>query len=176
MNTTHQAPEPKIRGGSSDNVESDVCTLNWVHHNTFRTYGNECVDVKEGSTNNLIENNVCEQQKDPNSGCFGLRGSENTVRFNEIAECDGAGVRMGGDDGFGGGNNIYGNVIQNAGNGAFNVMSPDQGAICENQISGTTSVRKEILQHVFYLALCGADFLCTQARSDAAVCFLQNSS
>lgn len=122
-------------------MDYDVCSYNWIHHNTFRTYGNECVEVKEGGIMNLIENNVCEQQKDDNSGCFGLRGSENTIRYNEIAECDGAGVRFGGDRHFGVGNNIYGNVMKNMGNGAFNAMKPDQGAICENSISGATSVR-----------------------------------
>lgn len=94
---------------------------------------------------NLIENNVCEQQRDPNSGCFGLRGSENTVRYNEIAECYGAGVRIGGDKHYGEGNHMYGNVIKNAGNGAFNVMKPDQGVVCENSISGSTSVSVPIL-------------------------------
>lgn len=130
----------KIRSGSADNVEADICRDNHIHHNTFRTYGNECVDVKEGSTNNLIEHNVCEQQQDANSGCFGLRGSENTVRWNEIAECLGAGVRVGGDDGFGEGNNIYGNTIKNAEAGGFNVMSPKQGVVCENELSGVDLV------------------------------------
>lgn len=122
-------------------MDADVCRDNWIHHNTFRTYGNECVDVKEGSTNNLIEHNVCEQQKDPNSGGFGLRGSENTVRYNEISECVGAGIRVGGDKDFGGGNNLYGNKIKNTDYGSFNVMSPDQGMVCENEASGSTLVR-----------------------------------
>eukprot|EP00752_Nemacystus_decipiens_P002937 g2732.t1 len=135
-----KAPEPKIRSGSADNVDADNCAYNWIHHNTFRTYGNECVEMKEGSENNLVEHNVCEQQKDPNSGCFGSRGSKNTFRWNEIAECYGAGVRVGGDKGHGEGNNIYGNVIKNTGNGAFSVMSPNQGTVCENQISGVDAI------------------------------------
>ena len=117
-----------------------MCRSNWIHHNTFRTYGNECVDVKEGSTDNLIEHNICEQQKDSNSGGFGLRGSENTLRYNEIAECVGSGVRMGGDKGYGGGNNVYGNKIRNTGKGGFYVMQTDQGVVCENEVSGTTLV------------------------------------
>lgn len=138
-NTT-QAPEVKIRTGSADNVDADECNYNWIHHNTFRTYGNECVDVKEGSAFNLIEHNVCEQQMDANSGCIGFRGSDNTARFNEIAECTGAGIRVGGDDGYGEGNNMYGNSIQNCGNGAFSVMSPNQGTVCENDISGVDAI------------------------------------
>lgn len=109
-----QAPEPKLRSGSADNVDEDNCAYNWIHHNTMRSYGNECVDVKEGSADNLIEYNQCEDQQDPNSGCFGLRGSDNTVRWNKIADCEGAGVRMGGDNGFGRYNNVYGNTISNA--------------------------------------------------------------
>lgn len=85
---------------------------------------------------NLVEHNVCEQQFDANSGCFGSRGSENTIRWNEIAECKGAGVRVGGSKGFGGGNHIYGNTIKNADRGAFNVMSASQGTVCENKITG----------------------------------------
>ncbi|CAM9572458.1 unnamed protein product [Ectocarpus fasciculatus] len=135
-----KAPEVKIRTGSADNVDADICAYNWIHHNTFRTYGNECVDVKEGSTFNLVEHNVCEQQQDANSGCIGFRGSENTARFNEIAECTGAGVRVGGDNGYGEGNNMYGNSIQNCGNGAFSVMSPNQGTVCENEISGVDAI------------------------------------
>lgn len=96
--------------------------------------------MKEGSANNLIEHNVCEQQKDKNSGCFGSRGSDNTFRWNEIAECVGAGVRVGGDKGHGEGNHIYGNSIKNAGNGAFSVMSPNQGTVCENKISGVDAI------------------------------------
>lgn len=106
----------------------------------MRSYGNECVDVKEGSAKNLIEHNVCEQQKDPNSGGFGLRGSDNTVRWNEIAECEGAGVRVGGENGFGQANNIYGNIIKNTKAGAFSVMSPNQGTVCENKISGVDRI------------------------------------
>ena len=96
--------------------------------------------MKEGSANNLIEHNICEQQQDPNSGCFGLRGSDNTVRWNDIAECKGAGVRVGGDRSFGTNNNIYGNNIKNADAGAFSVHSPDQGTVCENNISGVDKI------------------------------------
>ena len=131
-----QAPEPKLRSGDADNVDADVCRYNWVHHNTFRTRGNECVDVKEGSTDNLIEHNICQQQRDENSGCFGSRGSGNTFRFNDISDCHGAGVRVGGGDGYGGGNNIYGNTIKNCVGGAFRVMADKQGTVCSNKVSG----------------------------------------
>lgn len=134
-----QAPEIKLRDGGADNVDADVCTFNWIHHNTLRTYGNECVDIKEGSEYNLIEHNVCEHQMDSNSGCMGSRGSHNTFRYNEIAECLGACVRVGGDKGYGEGNNIYKNVMKNCENAAFTVMSPNQGVVCDNEISGVST-------------------------------------
>lgn len=121
-----------------------MCSHNWIHHNTIRTYGNECVEVKEGSEYTLVEYNVCEQQRDRNSGCLGFRGSHNTARYNEISTCAGAGVRVGGDEAggveFGLENNIYNNEISNTGNGAFSVMDEPQGVLCGNTIVDTTSV------------------------------------
>eukprot|EP00903_Cladosiphon_okamuranus_P012820 g11980.t1 len=137
-----ETPEPKLRSDSEsdDDVEADVCAYNWIHHNTIRTYGNECVDVKEGSCYNLIEHNVCEEQRDPESGCFGMRGSDNTVRWNDISDCEGAGVRLGGEDGYGEGNHVYGNTIRDCEYAAFKVMAPNQGTVCENDISGVDYV------------------------------------
>ena len=134
-----QAPEEKLRTDGADDIDADVCTLNWIHHNTFHTYGNECVDIKEGSTGNLVEDNICAYQMDSNSGCFDSRGSGNTFRHNDISDCVGAGVRVGGDEGYGGGNNVYGNFIANCA-GAFSVMSANQGTVCENEISGTSVI------------------------------------
>ena len=94
------------------------------------------MDIKEGSEYNLVEYNNCMHQRDPRSGCFGSRGSYNTFRYNNIDTCLGAGVRVGGDKGYGKGNNIYDNVIANAEYGAFNVMTSGQGKVCGNDISG----------------------------------------
>ena len=58
----------------------DVCDFNYVSGNTIETNGNECVDVKEGSTYNVIESNICSMQLDENSGCFSSRGDANTFR------------------------------------------------------------------------------------------------
>ncbi|CAN0385962.1 unnamed protein product, partial [Ectocarpus sp. 12 AP-2014] len=130
-----QTPEPKLRSGSADNVDADVTKHNWIHHNTFRTYGNECVDIKEGSRENLVEYNICEHQNDANSGCFGSRGSANTFRWNKISHCVGAGFRFGGDGDYGVDNNAYGNEINDAAYGAYNIMSYPQGQICRNKHS-----------------------------------------
>lgn len=42
--------------------------------------GNECVDVKEGSTMNVIEYNDCAEQLDAESGCYDSRGNGNVFR------------------------------------------------------------------------------------------------
>ena len=52
-----------------------------VSGNLIPTYGNECVEMKEGSSGNIIENNVCSHQLDINSGCFGSRGDTNIFRY-----------------------------------------------------------------------------------------------
>lgn len=86
---------------------------------------------QEGSTYNLIEHNVCEEQHDPESGCFGMRGSDNTVRWNSISDCEGAGVRLGGEDGYGEGNHVYGNTIRDCEYAAFKVR-------CQVSLSGSS--------------------------------------
>lgn len=133
-----------------------MCQKNWIHHNTFRTYGNECVDIKEGSTFNLVENNVCENQMDENSGCFGSRGSDNCFRSNDISHCIGAGVRVGGGEGYGSGNHIYDNTIAYCDYGAFNVMHSPQGKVCGNKLSVVDVV-------VSFLVFC---FGCERAGTD----------
>ena len=42
--------------------------------------GNECVDVKEGASFNVIEHNQYAEHLDDESGCYDSRGNENTFR------------------------------------------------------------------------------------------------
>ena len=65
----------------------DVCDLNYVSGNAIETNGNECVEIKEGSTRNVIERNICSNQLDVESGCFSFRGDANTIRY--LASCKG---------------------------------------------------------------------------------------
>ena len=62
----------------------DRCNNNWVHGNTIETCGNECVEIKEGSSGNLVEDNVCSNQFDAKSGCYGARGDDNTIRYTRV--------------------------------------------------------------------------------------------
>ncbi|CAM9513423.1 unnamed protein product, partial [Ascophyllum nodosum] len=79
-----------------DDIE-DQCLDNLITGNVMKTNGNECVDIKEGASGNLIEHNECSNQLDDQSGCYDSRGDDNTFRYNKATDCVGAGVRLGGD-------------------------------------------------------------------------------
>lgn len=119
-------------------IEPDVTAHNWVHHNVMVTNGNECVEAKEGSAHNIIEYNICRNQRDPNSGGIVSRGYANIIRFNEIYDAGGAGVRLGGHlvDGvqYGVANQVYGNKIVGNAAGGIKIMVAGQGQICGNQL------------------------------------------
>lgn len=117
--------------------DTDQSNNNWVHDNVFNTQGNECVDIKEGARDNLVEKNTCTGQKDPESGGMDSRGNNNTFRANEIFGNVGAGVRLGGDEsGDGIQNSVYDNVIKDNKNGGIKFMRELQGKICGNTMSG----------------------------------------
>lgn len=58
----------------------DRCNDNRISGNTISTYGSECVDVKEGCSGTTIEENKCSDQRQALTGCFSVRGDDNTVR------------------------------------------------------------------------------------------------
>ena len=58
----------------------DGCNYNLVTGNEITTRGNECVDIKEGASFNVIEHNECQEQLDDESGCYDSRGNDNTFR------------------------------------------------------------------------------------------------
>lgn len=126
------APEQLI-DGKNPTSDTDKSKENWIHHNTFNTAGNECVDIKEGSENNIVEYNDCTGQKDIESGGFDLRGSNNIIRYNKSYNNLGAGVRLGGDsEGDGIGNDVYGNEIVGNGSGGLKIQRIPQNSICGN--------------------------------------------
>ncbi|CAM9737957.1 unnamed protein product, partial [Sphacelaria rigidula] len=89
-------------------------------------HGNECIDVKEGATGNVIEDNECAEQLDANSGCYGSRGSGNIFRNNHGSHCVGAGIRLGGwtVDGvtYGLDNEVYDNDFDTTGRGVISAQ------------------------------------------------------
>lgn len=131
------APE-QLNDGKNPTNDADQSQANWVHHNSFDTQGNECVDIKEAATANIIEYNICTGQLDPNSAGFDSRGNGNIFRYNESYDNIGAGVRLGGDtpaDGVD--NEVYGNILRNNAAGGIRFQRDPQRLICENSVEGS---------------------------------------
>lgn len=124
-------------------IEPDVPAYNWIHHNVINTQGNECVEAKEGTEHNIIEYNLCTGQKDPNSGGIASRGFANVIRYNEIYDNTGAGIRLGGHrvDGvqYGVENQVYGNIIYNNLAGGIKFVVDGQAMVCDNRLWNNTA-------------------------------------
>jgi hypothetical protein len=117
-------------------ADVDHSNQNWVHDNIFDTNGNECVDIKEGSSQNVVENNSCSGQMDSESGGMDSRGSGNIFRYNDIHGNRGVGVRLGGDTASDGvDNEVYGNVIHDNDRGGIRIQRSPQALICANALS-----------------------------------------
>jgi hypothetical protein len=130
------APEQLGKRGVPD-ASVDRSNANWIHHNTFNTRGNECVDIKEGSSGNIVEHNRCTGQRDKKSAGLDSRGSGNTFRHNVVYGNRGAGIRLGGDEKDDGvGNNAYSNTLRDNEVGSLKVQRGPQGKICGNRIAG----------------------------------------
>lgn len=132
------APEQQGANGAPD-AAPDISRNNRIHHNTIATRGNECVDVKENSTNNYVEYNDCSEQQDPSSGGLDARGSGNIFRYNTIHDNVGSGIRLGGDtETDGTATSVYGNTITGNAGGGIKFMRTPQGPVCTNTMSGNT--------------------------------------
>ncbi|MEU5716402.1 right-handed parallel beta-helix repeat-containing protein [Streptomyces sp. NPDC020403] len=132
------APEQQGANGAPD-AAADISRNNRIHHNTITTRGNECVDVKENSTNNYVEYNDCGGQKDPSSAGLDARGSGNIFRYNTVHDNVGAGVRLGGDTATDGiDTSVYGNTVTGNAGGGIKFMRTPQGPVCANTMSGNT--------------------------------------
>lgn len=124
------APE-QLKKGTVDHSNG-----NHVINNRIATFGNECVDIKEGSEKNLIEFNDCSQQKDPHSGGFDSRGNNNIFRYNKSYNNVGSGVRLGGDTKQQGIQNyVYGNVLYQNKQYAIKAMRLPQNITCGNTVA-----------------------------------------
>jgi hypothetical protein len=135
------APEQR-KDHKNPTADPDVSRDNHIHHNTIETNGNECVDIKEAATDNLVEYNTCTKQTDPESGGFDARGTRNTFRYNTVTDTVGAGVRLGGDSEYDGtDNDVYGNTFARNQGGVLNIQRLPQGKICNNTVDSSTSVR-----------------------------------
>lgn len=132
------APE-QVAEGHNATMDTDASDNNWVHDNVIDTGGNECVDIKEGSSGNKVERNTCTGQLDEDSAGMDSRGNGNIFRHNDVFGNVGAGIRLGGDnhdDGIE--NTIVNNYLHDNNNGGIKVESTPQGIVCGNRIENNT--------------------------------------
>jgi hypothetical protein len=123
--------------GKNPTAEPDQSSNNRIHHNTFNTQGNECVDIKEGSTNNRVYANNCTGQRDPNSAGFNSAGNGNLFYDNTVYGNTGSGFRFGSDmDGYGIGNQAWGNDVADNHAIGFNIQDGPQKKLCGNTVKG----------------------------------------
>jgi hypothetical protein len=124
------------KDGKNPTSDPDETKNNIIHHNYIDTQGNECVDIKEGATNNIVEYNTCRGQKDVESGGLDSRGSNNIFRYNDVRGSFGAGIRLGGwkvnGIQYGQNNDVYENTIIDNKNGGIKFQVSTQGKICGN--------------------------------------------
>lgn len=132
--------------GKNPTKDADKSTKNYIHHNTINTQGNECVDIKEGSAENIIEYNSCTGQLDSESGGFDARGDRNIFRYNITFGNRGAGIRLGGHTVagvvYGLGNDVFGNTFKQNREGGLKIETEPQGKICGNDMSENGSREK----------------------------------
>ena len=131
--------------GKNSRGGPDLTKHIWIHHNEMISQGNECCDVKEGTTDVLVEYNVCSEQKDPNSAGLDSRTDDVIFRYNEVFDCDGAGVRIGGHtiDGktYGLNNEVYGNVFGDNKYAAIKIETGEDHNMCQNECKGECVIR-----------------------------------
>lgn len=129
------APE-QLRDERNPTRDADESNGNHIHDNTIDTDGNECVGIKEGSSDNLIEDNDCTGQRDSDSAGLDTRGNGNIFRRNTVYGNSGAGIRLGGDEsGDGIDNDVYENVIRDNEAGGIKFQARPQGRVCGNTMS-----------------------------------------
>ena len=133
------APE-QVKKGNNPTRDVDASDGNWIHDNVIDTQGNECVDIKEGSSDNIVERNVCTGQKDADSGGLDGRGNATVFRENEVFGSAGAGIRVGGDrDSDGIGTLIMSNYLHDNANGGIKVQAWPQGKVCGNRFENNAN-------------------------------------
>jgi len=114
----------------------DRTTRIYIHHNTIATYGAECIDVKENSTGVIIENNLCIKTLQKTSGGISVRGNENLIERNIVADNAGSGIRLGGDtEEFGIYNQVVENYLDNNRKYGLKIMRNPQKKVCGNVIT-----------------------------------------
>lgn len=132
-NARERVPGNAARGKPT--ARADSSDANRILNNRIHVPA-ECVDIKEGSSQNRVEGNICSGNRDVESAGFSSRGDNNSfIRNVTTGRLAGAGVRLGGDRKHQGVNNIViGNDLRNTGGYALKDERSQQGKICGNRI------------------------------------------
>jgi hypothetical protein len=135
---------------NSDNqpmADNDASSNNTVTGNVIRTFGSECLDVKENAHGNVFENNECSGNTEPrefNGSNVELRGHGNIVRNNVIADSAGWNIKIQADDEDdydNGGNVLENNTLSGAAAEPVRIGSDaPQGAFCGNKVAAAQPV------------------------------------
>ncbi|MEM7539414.1 MAG: discoidin domain-containing protein [Chloroflexota bacterium] len=124
--------------GTNPTADPDDSSRNWIHHNTIDTQGGECIEVKEGASDNIVEHNTCTGQQDGDSAGLNVRGNGNIVRYNKSTRNLGAGIRLGGDrvNGvqYGRDNAVYYNELTENRSGGIKILVAIQEELCGNEM------------------------------------------
>jgi hypothetical protein len=134
----------------SDNqpmAENDTSSNNVVTGNVIRTFGAECLGVKENAHDNVFENNECSGNTEPRefSGSnIELRGHGNIVRGNVIADSAGWNIKIQADDEGdydSSGNTLENNTLSGAAAEPVSIGSDaPQGVFCGNRVTAAQLV------------------------------------
>lgn len=124
---------------------SDEGHDNTVTNNVIRTFGTECLDVKEAAYDNVFENNECSDNAetiDDGGSLVELRGYNTIVRGNRLSGSLGYGVKIRTDaeQYDEGGNTVRDNHISDTREApVFIRTAAEQGEICGNDVRGGTN-------------------------------------
>jgi Right handed beta helix region len=127
-------------------ADNDTSSNNVVTGNVIRTFGSECLDVKENAHDNVFENNECSGNTEPrefNGSNVELRGHSNIVRGNVIADSAGWNVKIQSDDDEYdvGGNSLQNNTLSGAAAEPVRIGTDSpQGAFCGNRVTAAEPV------------------------------------
>jgi hypothetical protein len=119
--------------------DNDTSSRNLVVRNIIRTFGSECFNVKENAHDNVFEGNRCSANTEPadfDGSNVELRGHQNVVRNNTIADSAGYSVKIASDDDYdAGGNVVENNQLTNSVVALKLETESTQGAICGNTVA-----------------------------------------
>ena len=119
----------QIKKGELDRTENIK-----IHHNVIATFGSECIDVKEGSRNIYIYDNICTGNKQKTTGGISVRGNNVFISRNIVFGNAGTGIRVGSSSKEFAQQNIitYNNLVGNT-LSSLKILNANQKKICSNR-------------------------------------------